>query len=441
MLMIVPVEDASRDEEETKCVLRTSEDLGRAAVHWVSPLTGVHVTREQSFIQREATGELQFLFIQNEDSIHTSKLLIDIKNVYSRQLPNMPRDYICKLVLDKSHRSVVVLKGGKTMIGGITYRIFGHQNFAEIAFCAVEGLEQVQGVGTRLMNYCKSYARKYDKIEKLLTYADNNAIGYFEKQGFVKRVLPSRKKTQFQKTTTMIKDEASSHINGQSSSTLAKSKCDLILTPSHWAGYIKDYEGGTLMECDIVPHAPYLHCSRTFKKHKEALEHRLMQKSNSHLIYEGMSFPIPRKRQRVNPGLIPGVKEAGWTPDQLIRNLHFKIDGFWEVFNRESLYQFLNNVLSFIKLQPEAEPFLKPVTVEQAADYSVIIKHPIDISRIEEKLEVGKAYFDLETFKLDFALMFANCRLYNRADTHYSKFATKLEQTFHKYLNENAKIF
>lgn len=36
------------------------------------------------------------------------------------------------------------------------------------------------------MNWTKQYARDEDGLLYFLTYADNNAVGYFEKQGFVK---------------------------------------------------------------------------------------------------------------------------------------------------------------------------------------------------------------------------------------------------------------
>lgn len=50
-----------------------------------------------------------------------------------------------------------------------------------------------------MMNYCKLYARQLDHIESFLTYADNNAIGYFAKQGFIRRELPQRKRPDTKK--------------------------------------------------------------------------------------------------------------------------------------------------------------------------------------------------------------------------------------------------
>ena len=52
-----------------------------------------------------------------------------------------------------------------------------------------------------MMNYCKTYARQLDHIQSFLTYADNNAIGYFAKQGFVKRELPQKKRPDMRKAS------------------------------------------------------------------------------------------------------------------------------------------------------------------------------------------------------------------------------------------------
>jgi histone acetyltransferase len=50
-----------------------------------------------------------------------------LKQVFSRQLPNMPKEYICRLLLDRRHRSVVLLGRAGEVLGGITYRVFHPQ--------------------------------------------------------------------------------------------------------------------------------------------------------------------------------------------------------------------------------------------------------------------------------------------------------------------------
>ena len=82
--------------------------------------------------------------------------LVGLKNIFSRQLPNMPKEYIARLVLDRRHRSVAIVRRDGAVLGGVTYRPFGPpQRFGEIAFCAVTANEQVKGFGTRLMNHTK----------------------------------------------------------------------------------------------------------------------------------------------------------------------------------------------------------------------------------------------------------------------------------------------
>lgn len=44
------------------------------------------------------------------------------------------------------------------------------------------------------MNFTKEYARTRDRLLYFLTYADNNAVGYFQKQGFVKEISFDREK-------------------------------------------------------------------------------------------------------------------------------------------------------------------------------------------------------------------------------------------------------
>ena len=66
--------------------------------------------------------------------------------------------------------------------------------FGEIVFLAISAQEQVRGYGTRLMNHLKDYAKNHEKLTHFLTYADNNAIGYFQKQGFTREIFLEREK-------------------------------------------------------------------------------------------------------------------------------------------------------------------------------------------------------------------------------------------------------
>ena len=83
------------------------------------------------------------------------KLLIDLKNICARQLPKMPKEYIVKLDCDRNHESLVIMRNKTKVIGGICYRLYPTQRFAEIAFLAVTATEQVK-VPYLLITLCYS---------------------------------------------------------------------------------------------------------------------------------------------------------------------------------------------------------------------------------------------------------------------------------------------
>lgn len=119
----------------------------------------------------QALGELRFEYLMNDGQPNHNRWLIDLKNIFSRQLPNMPKEYIARLVMDRRHRwdsplapsvcparsrvshpaadpnphrSVAIVKRSGQCVGGITYRAFHAQGFGEIAFCAITATEQVK---------------------------------------------------------------------------------------------------------------------------------------------------------------------------------------------------------------------------------------------------------------------------------------------------------
>lgn len=75
--------------------------------------------------EKEATREISFLIIRNDQQNQTHlRFLLDLKNIFARQLPKMPKEYIVKLVFDRHHESMVILRDGVKVVGGITFRLF-----------------------------------------------------------------------------------------------------------------------------------------------------------------------------------------------------------------------------------------------------------------------------------------------------------------------------
>ncbi|GFP83899.1 histone acetyltransferase gcn5 [Phtheirospermum japonicum] len=196
--------------------------------------SGAYSARKENLKREEESGNLSFVCASNDGIDRHMIWLVGLKNIFARQLPNMPREYIVRLLMDRNHKSVMVIRGTQ-VVGGITYRPYISQKFGEIAFCAITADEQVKGYGTRLMNHLKQYARDVDGLTHFLTYADNNAVGYFKKQGLHKKIY---------------------------------------LEKERWHGYIKDYDGGSLMECKIDPKLPYTDLSTMIRRQRQAIDEK-----------------------------------------------------------------------------------------------------------------------------------------------------------------------
>jgi histone acetyltransferase len=124
-------------------------------------------------------------------------------------------------------------------------------------------------------------------IEYFITYADNYAIGYFKKQGFTKTI--SMPKGRYQ-------------------------------------GLIKDYDGGTMMECYVHPSIDFTRIPQMLAVQRKFILDRIRIKANSHRVYEplpGNFAPNLEGVSRANEAAaramaIPGILDAGWTMTDLL---------------------------------------------------------------------------------------------------------------------------
>nr|GEU53909.1 histone acetyltransferase GCN5 isoform X1 [Tanacetum cinerariifolium] len=173
--------------------------------------SGAYCGREESLKREKEAGKLKFVCVLNYNVDEHMIWLIGLKNIFSRQLPNMPKEYIVRLVIDRGHKSVMVIRRN-TVVGGITYRPYMSQKFGEIAFCAITSDEQVKGYGTKLMNHLKQHPRDVDGLTHFLTYADNNAVGYFNKPGFTKDIFLEKDRWHGQAIDEKIRELSNCHI-------------------------------------------------------------------------------------------------------------------------------------------------------------------------------------------------------------------------------------
>lgn len=359
--------------------------------------SGAYISREESLKREEEAALLKFVCLSNDGVDEHMVWLIGLKNIFARQLPNMPKEYIVRLVMDRNHKSVMVIRRN-LVVGGITYRPYVSQKFGEIAFCAITADEQVKGYGTRLMNHLKQHARDVDGLTHFLTYADNNAVGYFTKQGFTK---------------------------------------EIHLEKDRWQGYIKDYDGGILMECKIDPKLPYTDLSTMIRRQRQAIDDKIRELSNCHVVYPGLDFQkkeagVPKRSFKVEE--IPGLKEAGWTPDQWGFSRYRALNSADGISNQKHLTAFMRSLLKSMHDHVDAWPFKEPVDPRDVPDYYEIIKDPVDLKTMSKRVESEQYYVTFEMFVADVRRMFVNARTYNAPETIYYKCATRLEAHFQSRL-------
>nr|XP_015217600.1 PREDICTED: histone acetyltransferase KAT2A [Lepisosteus oculatus] len=357
-------------------------------------LLSANAARDETARLEERRGIIEFHVIGNSLSQKSNKKilmwLVGLQNVFSHQLPRMPKEYITRLVFDPKHKTLALIKDGR-VIGGICFRMFPTQGFTEIVFCAVTSNEQVKGYGTHLMNHLKEYHIKHN-ILYFLTYADEYAIGYFKKQGFSK---------------------------------------DIKVPKSRYLGYIKDYEGATLMECELNPRIPYTELSHIIKKQKEIIK-KLIERKQSQIrkVYPGLTCFKEGVRQ-IPVESIPGIRETGWKPSTKDKSKELK--------DPDLLYNMLKNLLAQIKTHPDAWPFMEPVKKTEAPDYYEFIRFPIDLKTMTERLK-NRYYVTKKLFIADLQRIISNCRDYNPPDSEYCKCANTLEKFFYFKLKEGGLI-
>uniref|UniRef100_A0A8C2Q2U4 Histone acetyltransferase n=1 Tax=Cyprinus carpio TaxID=7962 RepID=A0A8C2Q2U4_CYPCA len=346
-------------------------------------LLSAHSARDEAARLEERRGVIEFHVIGNSLNQKPNKKilmwLVGLQNVFSHQLPRMPKEYITRLVFDPKHKTLSLIKDGR-VIGGICFRMFPTQGFTEIVFCAVTSNEQVKGYGTHLMNHLKEYHIKHE-ILNFLTYADEYAIGYFKKQGFSK---------------------------------------DIKVPKSKYVGYIKDYEGATLMGCELNPSIPYTEFSVIIKKQKEIIK-KLIERKQAQIrkVYPGLSCFKEGVRQ-IAIESIPGIRIK-------------------ELKDPDQLYSTLKNILQQVKSHQNAWPFMEPVKKNEAPGYYQVIRFPMDLKTMSERLK-SRYYTTRKLFMADMQRIFTNCREYNPPESEYYKCANLLEKFFYTKIKEAGLI-
>ena len=102
----------------------------------------------------------------------------------------------------------------------------------------------------------------------------------------------------------------------------------------------------------------------------------------------------------------------------------------------------IEKVFTSMKNDPQAYDFLAPVDYEalNLLDYPTIIKHPMDLGTVEQKVKEGK-YPTFQEFLSDIDLIWTNCRTYNMAGSDIVKMANHCEKAFKRHMDKQFKNY
>ncbi|KAL7549527.1 hypothetical protein ACHAWF_012797 [Thalassiosira exigua] len=362
---------------------------------------------------------IKHAIVENDGRQRSMILLVGLKSLFARQLPKMPKEYIARLVFDRRHKSLALLSddpdkknSDEEIVGGICYRAYEDMRFAEIAFCAVSASQQVKGYGTKLMNLLKMHAAKTN-IEYFITYADNYAIGYFKKQGFTKSVQ---------------------------------------MPKGRYHGLIKDYDGGTIMECYIHPSIDYTRVRETVAAQRKFILDRIRASTSKSdkVVYPPLPTdfvstlppcaapPPPAASAAVVSSAsahaaaveralrVPGVAAAGWTARDLLAAV--REDRGDTDRRRHQLRSDLLSLVSKVSEQQFAWCFRDPVNTDEVEDYLDVIPDPIDLRTVERRIRRGDWYKSKHMLYSDMMRMVNNCKIYNGEGSQYYEYAVSLEK-------------
>ncbi|CAD25862.1 TRANSCRIPTIONAL ACTIVATOR [Encephalitozoon cuniculi GB-M1] len=365
---------------------------------------------EKAMHEKFRNRELRAVVVSSSSPGADKMLLLGIKCLFQKQLSRMPKEYILRQVFDTKHVNMALVNSAEEIVGGICYRPFFERNFVEIVFLAVDYDFQVKGVGGFMMDLLKEVVkeeagdcswksadsllgiyehrgRTIDDLDPLLnrtlensplplylvTYADNFAIGYFRKQGFSTDV----------------------RFGG-------------------WIGFIKDYEGGTVVECCVSWEINYLKKQEIIESMRRKLFEEMKGINNYHITHKIEDYSRIKEI-----GDIPGVSGVECIVEE-DRGMRLQA-------------RFISYLISDLQSNAHAWPFLRPVDPAEVPDYYKCIAKPMDLSTMVLKLR-NNEYGCIEAFVADVHLMVNNCFEYNGRDTQYYKCAQALLDHFNKKL-------
>ncbi|KAI4290791.1 histone acetyltransferase [Pancytospora philotis] len=407
--------------------------------------------KEEDAYERFHSEAQSLRIVSAADRTTPYRYLLTIKDLFQHMLPKMPREYIMRQVFDDKHSILVLSDADAKIIGAVCYRPVYEREFVEIVFLAVTASCHISGYGTFLFSCFKEacklqynaflavgekYKCKNITISDLIIFGsleDSTAAFWGESKTCDGVVAddPASVKTNPEQSGADPAAKKPRLTDGEPAARTAEYASSTILylltyadnsatgffkkqgftqwpVSTSWVGYIKDYDGGLLMEGKVYKSVDYLHKRALI----EGIRGRIFKEMESINEYHVLRNDIDAARDRY----------GACTPSS---------DRAREDFLRD----FLLFVIASLQADSSAWPFLEPVDTSAVPDYLSVIERPMDLSTMLDKHRAG-AYSSLKELAADVQLMVGNCLTYNTSTTQYYKCGENIKMAFDRIMEK-----
>jgi histone acetyltransferase len=84
--------------------------------------------KEKPAVIEEQNGIIEFRVVNNDNTRESTIIMTGLKCIFQKQLPKMPKDYIARLVYDRTHLSIAIVKKPLQVVGYVT--VFSQLSFS-----------------------------------------------------------------------------------------------------------------------------------------------------------------------------------------------------------------------------------------------------------------------------------------------------------------------
>ena len=308
--------------------------------------------RQIKISQQDFNKNVQILVLNQKNKLFFFDYVLNLIEIFKAQLPNIPRSYIESLVSDQEHE-IIIIRGvnseKRRVLGACCYRIFQDQQIIELAFLSVSRNFQRIGLGSRLLDALKKRSKIFN-VNVILTCADNNAVLFFEKQGFSKVIDIPR---------------------------------------FFWIDFFRDYEEITFMQCNTLfnQKSSFPHLTGLVNKINWEVINRNNDVKKSSEIRE--SFGSVSKSERAKENTVGKCLDLHKRSYETAR---------WLELNQE-----LENVIDSLKFLKESRFFLGPIDSKFIMDENFYDhnKKILDLRTLEERVRTQFFYNNPDLLKKD----------------------------------------